>query len=151
MDVHIVRDGDVYPYANWQHSFRQQPLLRAANTSPTPTKRTACWATWPFTYDFLPYPQPHGTGWYRPLDGHPPLPSPATSVLKAARELNAGLRARTYYAVRKPTWTLSLAYNNYFGENLSVNAQFGGNHRSNYYKRNYIGVNDATINGLYNA
>ncbi len=148
MDVHIVREGDVYPYANWQHSFAsnrfyEQEHLTNANEKDRLLGNVA------FTYEFMPSLRLMVRG------GTDLWTDTRRSVTRNARiksgsELN---EAFSEDVLRRQETNLDfiLSYNNYFGENLSLNAQFGGNHRTNYFKRNYVGVNDATINGLYNV
>ncbi len=148
MDVHIVREGDVYPYANWQHSFAsnrfyEQEHLTNANEKDRLLGNVA------FTYQFMPSLRLMVRG------GTDLWTDTRRSVTRNARiksgsELN---EAFSEDVLRRQETNLDfiLSYNNYFGENLSLNAQFGGNHRTNYFKRNYVGVNDATINGLYNV
>ncbi len=148
MDVHIVREGDVYPYANWQHSyasnrFYEQEHLTNANEKDRLLGNVA------FTYQFLPSLSLMVRG------GTDLWTDTRRSVTRNAR-IKSGSELNESFSedvMRRQETNLDfiLSYNNYFGEHLSLNAQFGGNHRTNYFKRNYIGVNDATINGLYNV
>ncbi|WP_420458922.1 SusC/RagA family TonB-linked outer membrane protein [Neolewinella sp.] len=148
MDVHIVREGDVYPYANWQHSFAsnrfyEQRYLTNANEKDRLLGNVA------FTYDFLP-------SLSLMLRGGTDLWTDTRRAVTRNERIKSGTERTQSFeedVLRRQETNLDfiLTYNNYFGENLSVNAQFGGNHRTNYFKRNYIGVNDATINGLYNV
>ncbi|THH39307.1 SusC/RagA family TonB-linked outer membrane protein [Neolewinella litorea] len=148
MDVHIVREGDVYPYANWQHSFAQnrfyeQEYLTNANEKDRLLGNVA------FTYQFLP-------SLSLLVRGGTDLWTDTRRAVTRAERIKSGTERTQSFSediLRRQETNLDfiLTYNSYFGEDFSLNAQFGGNHRSNYYKRNYIGVNDATINGLYNV
>ncbi len=148
MDVHIVREGDVYPYANWQHSFAsnrfyEQEYLTNANEKDRLLGNVA------FTYEFMPSLTLLVRG------GTDLWTDTRRSVTRNAR-IKSGSELNEAFSediLRRQETNLDfiLTYNSYFGEDFSVNAQFGGNHRTNYYKRNYVGVNDATINGLYNV
>ena len=148
MDVHIVREGDVYPYANWQHSFAsnrfyEQRYLTNANEKDRLLGNVA------FTYQFLP-------SLSLMVRGGTDLWTDTRRAVTRNERIKSGVERTQSFSedvLRRQETNLDfiLTYNNYFGEHLSVNAQFGGNHRSNYYKRNYIGVNDATVNGLYNV
>lgn len=148
MDVHITRDGDEYPYANWQHSFAmnrfyEQTYLTDANDKDRFLGNVA------FTYEFTPALNLMVRG------GTDLWTDTRRSVTRNERIKSNTERTQSFFedVHRRQETNLDfiLSYNDYFGENLSITAQFGGNHRTNYYKRNYVGVNDATINGLYNV
>ncbi|MCP9234531.1 SusC/RagA family TonB-linked outer membrane protein [Lewinella sp. JB7] len=148
MDVHIVREGDEYPYANWQHSFAmnrfyEQEYLTNGNDKDRLLGNIA------FTYEFLP-------SLSLMVRGGTDLWTDTRISVNRSERIKSGTERTQAFSedvLRRQETNLDfiLSYNNYFGENLSVNAQFGGNHRTNYYKRNYIAVNDVTINGLYNV
>jgi TonB-linked SusC/RagA family outer membrane protein len=148
MDVHITREDDVYPYANWQHSFAmnrfyEQEVLTDANEKDRLLGNIA------FTYEFLPSLSLMVRG------GTDLWTDTRRSVTRNERIKSGTERTQAFSedVLRRQETNLDfiLSYNNYFGEDFSLSAQGGGVHRSNYYKRNYIGVNDATINGLYNV
>jgi TonB-linked SusC/RagA family outer membrane protein len=148
MDVHITRDGDEYPYANWQHSFAlnrfyEQQNLTAANDKDRLMGNLA------FTYEITPKLQLMVRG------GTDLWTDTRRSITRGERIKSNTERTQSFSedVLRRQETNLdfTLSYNDYFGENLSISALAGGNHRTNYFKRNYIGVNDATINGLYNV
>ena len=148
MDVHITRDSDQYPYANWQHSFAlnrfyEQQYLTRANDKDRFMGNLA------FTYEFTPKLNLMVRG------GTDLWTDTRRSITRGERIKSNTERTQSFNedVLRRQETNLDfiLSYNNYFGENLSLTAQAGGNHRTNYFKRNYIGVNDATINGLYNV
>ena len=148
MDVHIVREGDWYPYANWQHSFASNRFYEQEHLT-SGNEKDRLLGNIAFTYAFLPSLSLMVRG------GTDLWTDTRRSVTRYARiksgsELNESFNEDV---LRRQETNLDfiLTYQDYFGEDFSLNAQFGGNHRSNYYKRNYIGVNDATINGLYNV
>ena len=148
MDVHIVREGDEYPYANWQHSFASNRFYEQTNLT-NANEKDRLLGNIAFTYDFLPSLSLMVRG------GTDLWTDTRLSVNRNERIKSGTERTQSFSEdiLRRQETNLDfiLSYNNYFGENLSVSAQFGGNHRTNYFKRNYIGVNDATINGLYNV
>ena len=148
MDVHIVREGDWYPYANWQHSFASNRFYEQENLT-NANEKDRLLGNVAFTYDFLPSLSlmvRAGTDMWtdtrRSVNRY--------ARIKSGSELNESF-SEDVLRRQETNVDFIFTYNNYFGEDFSVNAQFGGNHRSNYFKRNYIGVNDATINGLYNV
>lgn len=148
MDVHITRESDQYPYANWQHSFAlnrfyEQETLTRANDKDRFLGNIA------FTYEFLPNLNLMVRG------GTDLWTDTRRSITRNERIKSNTERTQSFNedVLRRQETNVDfiLSYNNYFGENISLTAQAGGNHRTNYFKRNYIGVNDATINGLYNV
>ncbi|PPK87552.1 TonB-linked SusC/RagA family outer membrane protein [Neolewinella xylanilytica] len=148
MDVHIVREGDWYPYANWQHSFASNRFYEQENLT-NANEKDRLLGNVAFTYEFLPSLSlmvRAGTDMW--TDTRRSVNRYAS--IKSGNELNESF-SEDVLRRQETNLDFILTYNNYFGEDFSVNAQFGGNHRSNYFKRNYIGVNDATINGLYNV
>lgn len=148
MDVHIVREGDSYPYANWQHSFAENRFYEQTNLT-NANEKDRLLGNVAFTYEFLPSLNLMVRG------GTDLWTDTRLSVNRSERIKSGTERTQSFSedVLRRQETNLDfiLSYNNYFGENLSVNAQFGGNHRTNYFKRNYVRVNDATINGLYNV
>ncbi len=148
MDVHIVREGDVYPYANWQHSFASNRFYEQENLT-NANEKDRLLGNVAFTYQFLPSLNlmvRGGTDLW--TDTRRAVTRNAR--IKSGNELNESF-SEDVMRRQETNLDFILSYNNYFGEHLSLSAQFGGNHRTNYFKRNYIGVNDATINGLYNV
>ncbi|MBB4079047.1 TonB-linked SusC/RagA family outer membrane protein [Lewinella aquimaris] len=148
MDVHIVREGDQYPYANWQHSFAENRFYEQLYLTNSNDKDRLL-GNIAFTYDFLP-------SLSLMVRGGTDLWTDTRRSINRSERIKSGTERTQSFSedvLRRQETNLDfiLSYNNYFGENLSLNAQFGGNHRTNYYKRNYIGVNDVTINGLYNV
>jgi len=148
MDVHITRPGDDYPYANWQHSFAlnrfyEQQNLTAANDKDRFMGNLA------FTYEFTPKLNLMVRG------GTDLWTDTRRSVTRGERIKSGTERTQSFnedvHRRQETNIDFIFSYNNYFGDDLSLSLQAGGVHRSNYYKRNYIGVNDATINGLYNV
>lgn len=148
MDVHITRPGDEYPYANWQHSFAsnlfyEQTYLTNSNEKDRVVGNIA------LTYNIL-----------EGLDlmvrtGTDLWTDTRISVTRNERIKSFNERTQSFYEdVLRRQETNSdflLTFNKYLTDDISVNVQAGGGHRTNYYKRNYIGVNDVTINGLYNV
>ena len=148
MDVHITREGDTYPYANWQHSFAsnrfyEQEFLTNGNEKDRFLGNVAFKIQ--FTDD-LSLMLRSGTDLWTDT---------RIAVTRNERIKSGVARTQSFEEeVLRRQETNSdfiLTYNKYLGEHLSINAQFGGVHRTNYYKRNYVGVNDVTINGLYNV
>ena len=148
MDVHITRDGDTYPYANWQHSFAsnrfyEQEFLTNGNEKDRFLGNVAFKIQ--FTDD-LSLMLRSGTDLWTDT---------RIAVTRNERIKSGVARTQSFEEeVLRRQETNSdfiLTYNKYLGESLSINAQVGGVHRTNYYKRNYVGVNDVTINGLYNV
>ena len=146
-DVHIVREGDEYPYANWQHSFAlnrfyEQEHLTDANDKDRFLGNVA------LTYDFLPNLSIMVRG------GTDLWTDTRTAVTRNERIKSGTERTQSYQedVLRRQETNVDflVTYNDYFGEDLSLNLQLGGNHRRNHYKRNFVAVNDLTINGLYN-
>ena len=148
MDVHIVREGDVYPYANWQHSFASNRFYEQRNLT-NANEKDRLLGNIAFTYEFLPSLS------LMVRAGTDMWTDTRRSINRFARVKSGSELTEAFSedVMRRQETNLDfiLTYNNYFGEDFSLNAQFGGNHRSNYFKRNYIAVNDATINGLYNV
>lgn len=148
MDVHITREGDVYPYANWQHSFASNRFYEQTNLTSSNDKDRLLGnisLTYSFT-DQLSLMLRTGTDIWTDT---------RVAITRNERIKSFNERTQSFYEdVLRRQETNSdflLTYNNYFNEDFSVNIQAGGTNRSNYFKRNYIGVNDVTINGLYNV
>ncbi len=148
MDAHITRPGDEYPYANWQHSFAsnrfyEQTYLTNSNEKDRIVGNIA------LTYNIM--------------DGLDLMLRTGTdlwtdtriSVTRNERIKSFNERTQAFYEDvlrrQESNSDFLLTYNKYLTDDISVNVQAGGAHRTNYYKRNYIGVNDVTINGLYNV
>ncbi len=148
MDVHITRDGDEYPYANWQHSFASNRFYEQTNLTSANDKDRFL-GNISLTYEFLPQLSLMVRG------GTDLWTDTRRSVTRNERIKSFTERTQSFSedVLRRQETNIDflLSYNDYFGENLSISALAGGNHRSNYFKRNYVGVNDATINGLYNV
>ncbi|MEM6697353.1 MAG: SusC/RagA family TonB-linked outer membrane protein [Bacteroidota bacterium] len=148
MDVHITRESDEYPYANWQHSFASNPFyvqefLTNGNDKDRFMGNVA------FNFQITPDLS------LMARTGTDLWTDTRIAVTRNERIKSGTPRTQAFYEEvlrRQETNTdVILSYNKYFGENFSLSAQAGGVHRYNYYKRNYIGVNDVTINGLYNV
>jgi len=147
MDVHITREGDDYPYANWQHSFAmnrfyEQRYMTDANEKDRILGNIAL--TYQFT-DYLSLMLRSGTDFWTDT---------RVSVTRHAQTKNFVSRTEAFSEEvlkrQESNSDFILTFDKGFGP-LSVNAQVGGVHRTNEYKRNFIGVNDLTINGLYNV
>lgn len=148
MDVHITRPDDEYPYANWQHSFAmnrfyEQKVLTRANDKDRFVGNVS------LTYDITP-----------DLDllvrgGTDVWTDTRISVTRNERVKSGAARTQAYNenVVRRQETNFDaiLTFDKYLNEDLSLTAFAGGAYRSNYFKQNYIGVNDVTINGLYNV
>lgn len=148
MDVHITRPGDEYPYANWQHSFASNPFYEQTYLTNSNEKDRVV-GNIALTYNIL-----------EGLDlmvrtGTDLWTDTRISVTRNERIKSFNERTQSFYEdVLRRQETNSdflLTFNKYLTDDISVNVQAGGGHRTNYYKRNYIGVNDVTINGLYNV
>lgn len=148
MDVHITRDGDEYPYANWQHSFAmnrfyEQEFLTNANDKDRFLGNIS------LNYEFTPALS------LMVRTGTDLWTDTRVNITRNERIKSGTERTQAFYEdVLRRQETNSdfiFSFNKYLGQDLSVTAQVGGAHRSNYYKRNYIAVNDVTINGLYNV
>jgi len=147
MDVHITREGDEYPYANWQHSFaRNRFYEQEVLTNSNEKDRILGNITLNYEItDFLSLMLRSGTDLWTDT---------RINVNREARTESFVTRSEAYSEeVLRRQETNSdfiFTFDKGFGP-LSVNAQVGGVHRTNSFKRNYIGVNDLTINGLYNV
>lgn len=148
MDVHITRDGDEYPYANWQHSFAlnrfyEQTHLTDSNDKDRIVGNVSL--NYEITKD-LNLMLRTGTDLWTDT---------RVSITRGERVKSGNERTQAFFEDvlrrQESNSDLLLTYNKYFNDNFSLNIQAGAAHRSNYFKRNYIGVNDVTINGLYNV
>ncbi len=148
MDVHNTREGDDYPYANWQHSFAgnrfyDQTYLTNGNDKDRFLGSVA------LTYDF--------TDWLNLMvrTGTDIWTDTRVAILRNERTKSFDTRSQSFeedvLRRQESNSDFILTFNKYVTPALSINAQVGGVHRTNYYKRNYIRVNDVTINGLYNV
>ncbi len=148
MDVHITRPDDEYPYANWQHSFAmnrfyEQEVLTRSNDKDRFVGNVS------LTYDITP-----------DLDlllrgGTDVWTDTRISVTRNERIKSGDARTQAFNenVVRRQenNFDAILTFDKYITNDISLTAFAGGAYRSNYYKQNYIGVNDVTINGLYNV
>lgn len=148
MDVHITRPDDEYPYANWQHSFAmnrfyEQEVLTRANDKDRFVGNIS------FNYDITP-----------DLDllvrgGTDMWTDTRISVTRNERVKSGAARTQAFNenVVRRQETNFDaiLTFDKYLNEDFSITAFVGGAYRTNYFKQNYIGVNDVTINGLYNV
>ncbi len=148
MDVHITREDDSYPYANWQHSFAlnrfyEQEVLTNSNEKDRLVGNVA------LTYEF-----------FKGLNlllrtGTDVWTDTRIAVTRNERIKSGNERTQSFsedvLRRQETNSDLLLTYNKYFNDNFSLNIQAGASNRSNYYKRNFISVNDVTINGLYNV
>ncbi len=148
MDVHITREDDEYPYANWQHSFAlnrfyEQEVLTDANDKDRFLGNIAL--TYKITND-LSLLLRTGTDLWTDT---------RISVTRNERIKSGVERTQSFYEdVHRRQETnsdLLLSYNKYINDDFSIDAKVGAVHRKNYFKRDFIGVNDVTINGLYNV
>jgi len=148
MDVHITRSDDQYPYANWQHSFAsnrfyEQSTLTSSNEKDRLLGNVAL--TYSLT-DNLNIMLRTGTDFWSDT---------RIAVTRNERIKSGNERTQAFYEDvhrrQESNSDFLITYNKYFGESFSMNIQAGGSNRYNYFKRNYIGVNDVTINGLYNV
>jgi len=148
MDVHITRDGDDYPYANWQHSFASNRFYEQQNLTNSNEKDRIV-GNISLNYEIskdLNLLLRTGTDLWTDT---------RIAVTRNERVKSFNERTQAFYEDvlrrQESNSDLLLTYNKYFNDNFSVNIQAGAAHRTNYFKRNYIGVNDVTINGLYNV
>ena len=148
MDVHVTRADDSYPYANWQHSFAlnrfyEQSVLTNSNEKDRLVGNVA------LTYELA-----EGLS-LMARTGTDVWTDTRIAVTRNERVKSGNLRTQAFsedvLRRQETNSDLLLTYNTYFNSDLSFNLQAGAAHRTNYYKRNYIGVNDVTINGLYNV
>lgn len=148
MDVHITRDDDEYPYANWQHSFAlnrfyEQSVLTSSNSKDRILGNVAL--TYEISKDLTLLARTGTDLWT----------DTRVAITRNERIKSGNERSQAFYedVLRRQETNsdLLLTYNKYFNDNFSMNIQAGAAHRSNYFKRNYTGVNDVTINGLYNV
>jgi len=148
MDVHITRPDDEYPYANWQHSFAlnrfyEQEVLTRANDKDRFVGNIS------LTYDITPGLDLLVRG------GTDVWTDTRISVTRNERIKSGDARTQAYNenVVRRQETNFDaiLTFDKYLTKDISLTAFAGGAYRSNYYKQNYIGVNDVTINGLYNV
>ncbi|PHN07279.1 SusC/RagA family TonB-linked outer membrane protein [Flavilitoribacter nigricans] len=148
MGVHITREGDEYPYANWQHSFAmnrfyEQEFLTHSNDKDRFLGNIA------LTYEFTPALS------LMVRTGTDLWTDTRVNVTRHAQIKSGTLRTEAFnedvLRRQESNSDFIFTFNKYIGQDLSVNAQFGGANRTNYYKRNYTAVNDVTINGLYNV
>ncbi len=148
MDVHITRADDSYPYANWQHSFAlnrfyEQDVLTDSNEKDRLVGNIALTCE---LAEGLSLMARTGTDIWTDT---------RISVTRNERIKSGNLRTQAFsedvLRRQESNSDLLLTYNTYFNNNVSFNLQAGAAHRTNYYKRNFIGVNDVTINGLYNV
>ncbi len=147
MDVHITREGDSYPYANWQHSFASNPFY-VQDVLTNSNEKDRFLGNISLTYDFsdnLSLMLRSGTDLWTDT---------RINIFRNEREKSFATRTQAFYEeVLRSQETNSdaiLSYKQDFGD-ISLNAQLGGVHRVNYYKYNLTQVNDVTINGLYNV
>ena len=147
MDVHVTRDGDSYPYANWQHSFADNPFY-AQEFLTNSNQKDRFLGNIALTYEFtdnLSLMLRSGTDIWTDT---------RVNITRNEREKSFTTRTQAFNEeVLRRQETNSdfiLTFDDDFGD-FSINAQAGGVHRTNYYKYNFIGVNDVTINGLYNV
>lgn len=148
MDVHITREGDSYPYANWQHSFAlnrfyEQEVLTNSNEKDRIVGNVS------LNYEIM-------KGLNLMLrTGTDIWTDTRIAVTRGDRVKSFNERTQSFYEDvlrrQESNSDLLLTYNKYFNDNFSVNIQAGAANRTNYFKRNYTGVNDVTINGLYNV
>ncbi len=148
MDVHITRPDDEYPYANWQHSFAgnrfyDQTYLTASNEKDRILGNIA------LSYQLTP------TINVLARSGTDLWTDTRIRVTRNERIKSGTERTQAFSeeVLRRQETNSDVIIT--FDDNvlpfLSVNAKAGAVHRTNYYKRNFIGVNDVTINGLYNV
>ncbi|MEM6316866.1 MAG: SusC/RagA family TonB-linked outer membrane protein [Bacteroidota bacterium] len=148
MDTHITRASDSYPYANWQHSFAmnrfyEQEVLTDANDKDRIVGNIS------LTYEIMP-----GLS-LMARTGTDMWTDTRISVTRNERIKSGNERTQAFYEDvlrrQESNSDVLLTFNKYINEDFSVNIQAGASHRTNYFKRNYTGVNDVTINGLYNV
>lgn len=148
MDVHITRPGDSYPYANWQHSFAANPFYLQTHLTNANDKDRFLGSV-ALTYEFTPALS------LLVRSGTDLWTDTRRAVTRFEQTKSGASRTQAFeedILRRQETNTdFIFTFSKYVTEAFSVNAQFGGVHRTNYYKRNYTGVNDAVVNGLYNV
>ncbi len=148
MDVHITREGDEYPYANWQHSFFSNPFyiqdfLTNSNDKDRFLGNIAL--NYQFT-DNLSLMVRTGTDLWTDT---------RINITRNERVKSGVVRTQAFYEDvhrrQESNSDVVLSYNKYFNNTFSIDAKVGAVHRTNFFKRNRTTVNDATINGLYNV
>lgn len=147
MDVHNTREGDEYPYANWQHSFAinrfyEQTVLTDANEKDRFLGNISL--NYAFTNDLNLLFRAGTDVW---MDTR-------VDVYRNERVKSFTTRTQAFeeQILRKQENNVDiiLSFNKNLNDIFSLDAKAGGMHRTNYYKRNYTNVNDVTINGLHN-
>ncbi|MFK7923746.1 MAG: SusC/RagA family TonB-linked outer membrane protein [Bacteroidia bacterium] len=148
MDVHITREGDEYPYANWQHSFADNRFYSQENLTQSNEKDRFLGniaLSYQFT-DALSLMIRSGTDLWSDT---------RINITRNERTKSFTTRTQSFSEEtlkrQESNSDIILTYNKRFGDTFSLNLQGGANHRTNNYKRNYVYVNDVTINGLYNV
>ncbi len=146
MDRHIVRAGDAYPYANWQHSFAMNPFYAQEFLTRSNDKDRVLGnitLNYKLTND-LSLMLRSGTDLWTDT---------RVNITRHAQTKSGASRTEAFEEeVLRRQETNSdflITYNKYIGKAFSLNVQAGGSNRQNYFKQNYVGVNDLTINGLY--
>ncbi|WP_215225824.1 SusC/RagA family TonB-linked outer membrane protein [Echinicola shivajiensis] len=141
------RDGDDYPYANWQHEYFTNPYFLQefytnANTKDRMLGNIA--VNYDFT-DELSLMVRTGTDFWTDT---------RINVTGVERTKNFVTTKGSYEEeVLRSQETNSdfiFTYDKDFSNSFSLKAQAGGINRTNYYKRNYVDVSELTIDGLYN-
>jgi len=148
LDTHITREGDSYPYANWQHSFASNRFYDQ-ETLTNGNEKDRIVGNISLNYEIskdLNLMLRTGTDLWTDT---------RLAVTRNARVKTFNERTESFYEDvlrrQESNSDLLLTYNKYFNDDFSLNFQAGAAHRRNYFKRNYTGVNDVTINGLYNV
>ncbi|HEX5169480.1 MAG TPA: SusC/RagA family TonB-linked outer membrane protein [Cyclobacteriaceae bacterium] len=146
-DVHIQKAGDTEP-PNWQHTYFTNPYYQE-EVLVRPNEKDRFLGNVCITYDITP--------WLNVMarTGTDFWTDTRIVVSKFERTRN-GAFARGAYSeeVLRRQETNSdfiLSFNKTVASKLSVVAQVGGVHRTNYYKRNYTLVEQLTIDRVYNT
>ena len=143
-DVHIQPDGNDEP-PNWQHTFFTNPYFWQ-QTMVSPNEKDRFMGNIRLNYEFA--------DWLSLMvrTGTDVWTDTRISVERYARtrgSFRAGRYNEEVLRRQESNSDFIFTIDKGFGD-FNVVTQFGGVHRTNYYKRNFSRVNDLTIDGLYN-
>ncbi|WP_200976861.1 SusC/RagA family TonB-linked outer membrane protein [Echinicola sp. 20G] len=141
------RDGDDYPYANWQHEYFSNPYFLQeyytnANTKDRLLGNIA--VNYQFTEE-LSLMVRTGTDFWTDTRIN------VTGVERTKNYVTTkGSYTETVLRSQETNSDFIFTYDKEFSNAFSLKVQAGGINRTNYYKRNYVNVSELTIDGLYN-
>ncbi|AGA79093.1 SusC/RagA family TonB-linked outer membrane protein [Echinicola vietnamensis] len=141
------RDGDDYPYANWQHEYFTNPyFLQEYYTNANEKDRMVgnIAVNYQFTDEFSLMVRT-GTDFWTDTRMN------VTGVERTKNFVTTkGSYTETVLRSQETNSDFIFTYDKEFSNTFSLKAQVGGINRTNYYKRNYVNVTELTIDGLYN-